>query len=430
MKPGSDIQVLKNAHLSVRQTPQGLEKIVKVEVPPCGTVDFIEGVPYEFEIEFAFEAAPIPMHELSFKRKPCCYFDKAYKCFKELENGLFFRLVDSQRQIWYFYNDTTDYRITATVTFEDEAEVRPHSGVVKVPGPPEDYPKGVTYHIAVEPGATRPFITGDPRSYRLSFHAGPAQVERPLSPGEIFYENKGPDAALCGPDADVFKCFPKDGNGLLFRLVSPARRTWAFYNDTIGTVMQVELWISNEENCTPGPDVHTTVDPARPGMTKLTLTLPPLTTRRMLRGLPGSFELSFVAENADKPMPEKTVQFRYGGPDPKLMRYDQVFSAWKGKDPEDGELYRLVSTKRKQWGFYNDSKNMFLKVQVKFAADKKITPLGETRIEMDRNGDGVWFVVDIPPLVTIKFVEGEYSSYELTLSGTFKKSTRRTFISR
>lgn len=37
----------------------------------------------------------------------------------------------------------------------------------------------------------------------------------------------------------IYKCFPKNGNGLLFRLVNTEKRQWAFYNDTEDTNMVV-----------------------------------------------------------------------------------------------------------------------------------------------------------------------------------------------
>ncbi|CCW60478.1 unnamed protein product [Phytomonas sp. EM1] len=429
MMPGSEVRVLRDAHMSTRQTNEGQETIIEAEVKPCSTAYFIEGEPKGFELEFVFECAPVPEKDLQFKQKPRCRFDKAYKCFKENDNGLFFRLVDSPNKTWYFHNDTKESLMTATVEFDDGEAVSP-LGETETLGVPEHNPRGVIFRLSVKPGVTAPFLKGDPASFRLRFTAEPAEAERPLLPGEFVYENGGPDEAVSGRGADVFRCFPTRGNGLLFRLVDRVRRSWAFYNDTPGTVMRVTLRLRPEESVVAGPEALLAADPSLPGATQLTLVIPPLETRKLLDGLPASFELDCVAEVAMPAAAAGTVAFRYGGPNPRLMRYDQVFSAWKAEDPEGGELFRLVDTKRKRWGFYSDTKRLVLKVRVRFRGGVRLSALGTTRVEVDQGGDGVWHAVDIAPLATVKFVQGEYLSYELQLMGSAKKSTRRKLLAK
>lgn len=43
----------------------------------------------------------------------------------------------------------------------------------------------------------------------------------------------------------IYKCFPKNGNGLLFRLVNTEKHQWAFYNDTEDTIIMVNAIFSS-----------------------------------------------------------------------------------------------------------------------------------------------------------------------------------------
>ncbi|KAG8343934.1 putative calpain like protein [Trypanosoma vivax] len=87
----------------------------------------------------------------------------------------------------------------------------------------------------------------------------------------------------------------------------------------------------------------------------------------------------------------------------------------------NGMLYRLSDSKHKRWAFYNDSPKYTIHVAILFDYDSHILPLGTTtafRIDEPQEGResdmGKYLAeVDVPPLATELFVEGEVTGWDV-----------------
>eukprot|EP00796_Vickermania_ingenoplastis_P006358 gene6358-4583_t len=111
-----------------------------LDVPPGATVPFVEGLITAFHLDFHTE--PTPCGDVDFHLagpSPNISYHKLYKCFKHIDNGLCFRLVNDVLQEWYVYNDTASYVMRVMVDFAFPGEVEPLGDTVAltVPAGPE-----------------------------------------------------------------------------------------------------------------------------------------------------------------------------------------------------------------------------------------------------------------------------------------------------
>ncbi|RNF25678.1 calpain-like cysteine peptidase [Trypanosoma conorhini] len=83
------------------------------------------------------------------------------------------------------------------------------------------------------------------------------------------------------------------------------------------------------------------------------------------------------------------------------------------KDNGNGLLFRLVNDEKKQWAFYNDTKEYNMVVKAAFGKDSKVEPLGSTKMEKDEETGEFKCEVQVAPLATELFVGGEPNGYKL-----------------
>lgn len=95
-----------------------------LDILPCETELFIEGLITSFSLDIHTEA--LPAESVVFKNgTPAVTYHKVYPCFKNTGNGLLFRLVNIVEEVWYFYNDTKEYNMKVVVDFAMPIEVEP-----------------------------------------------------------------------------------------------------------------------------------------------------------------------------------------------------------------------------------------------------------------------------------------------------------------
>ncbi|AIN97506.1 hypothetical protein LPMP_200140 [Leishmania panamensis] len=401
--------------VGTEENPDLCETVVTLEVYPLVTEPFIKGDVNGFQLEFHTEQ--IPVNDVKFMNRHCLLprYDKVYKCFKNEGNGLLFRLVDEKEGKWYYYNDTREFRMTATVNFPNEDDVKPLGNTETVPVQDDD--SAVVYQITVDPGKAEPFIEGRPTSYHQAFNADPID-ESCVNPKEAQYVNSEPDSSIIDvSQCKVFKCFKENGNGLLFRLVDEKAGRWAFYNDTQEYVMKPKVRFFGGALVVPGPDAHMAPDPEEEDTTVVTIEVPPCETRLFIEGRPAKYEVSVVADSIHKSVPEDSPEFAHGEPDRKVMNYDAVYQCFK--DKPDARLFRIVDSSRQQWGFYNDTTDVFFTARFTFDAEGKVRTLGDT--EKEQNSDNeTQYVVSIPPLTTVEFVQGDVRGFKSQFTGKRK----------
>jgi hypothetical protein len=82
----------------------------------------------------------------------------------------------------------------------------------------------------------------------------------------------------------------------------------------------------------------------------------------------------------------------------------------KGFEKDNGLLFRIVNKKKKQWAYYNDTKQYEMHVCVTFNEDCDIRALGKTHLEQQDNGEWVATVV-VYPCETEMFIEGRVNGF-------------------
>lgn len=380
---------------------------VSVSVAPGATELFIRGKVNGFTMGFQTEVIEDSEAVSFINGTPSVPYNKVYKCFKNSENGLLFRLVDVSGKRWYFYNDTTDYIMKVTCEFEKKGSAQP-TGLTKIGGTPANFPNGITLTLDVMPGKTEEFLNGLPQNYRLSFVAEAVDNDRPEENDKIKFLNGEPNWRLMDQqNTKLYRCFKEDGNGLLFRMVDERTKQWGFYNDTVDFSMKITLSFPEAEaNVVQGtPD---TVSHISNGKVEMTMTVPPLATMMMLRGLPSTYEISFAAESSNRLEPEESPKYRVGPPNDTVFPYDKVFRCFK--DHSNGLMFRLVDERRNRWGFYNDTTDTTVTAKVSFGKDSKIEMLGTTKKEEDPE-KGMIYSIIVKPQETLPFVQGKITSY-------------------
>ncbi|KAG5491467.1 hypothetical protein JIQ42_01369 [Leishmania sp. Namibia] len=425
--------------------PDLCETVVTLEVHPFATEPFIKGDVNGFELEFYTEQLPANDVKFINRHRILPRYDKVYKCFKNEGNGLFFRLVDEREGKWYYYNDTHEFRMTATVSFPSANEVKPLGNTEVVPMP--DDVNEVTYQITVEPGNAEPFIEGMPTSYHQAFNADPID-ENCLDPKDVEYLNGEPDLSVIEvSQCKVFKCFKENGNGLLFRLVDEKAGRWAFYNDTQEYMMKPKVRFFGGAAIEPGPDAQMSPDPEEEDAVVVTMEIPPCETRLFIQGRPAKYEVSVVADSIHKTAPEESpefvngepdrkvfaaepvetqptpvaedpIQYLHGSPDPTVIPHQtQVFKCFK--DHGNGLLFRVVDDVNAIWAFYNDTPDYVMTANMRYphTSDVRLAPGVQVIADSEREGS-VIAAVEVLPLATVPFLVGAPAQYELAFAAT------------
>ncbi|ORC93245.1 uncharacterized protein TM35_000011220 [Trypanosoma theileri] len=231
--------------------------VYKVSVKPLCTEEFLRGDPHDYNLSFvanpmdnekALEDYEVVFENGSPNPEVVLYpGSKVFKGFKDKGNGLIFLLLDDENKRWAFYNDTTEYNITATVKFGPKSVYEAAQNVSVSPDP--DVAGGTVCVLTVPPLTTEPFLTGNPGNYHMSFYAEPVtKTQHEENPA---FENEGPDAHVMAHYDKVYKCFKENGNGLLFRLVDEQNNMWGFYNDTKDVLFTVKVRFDNDSKVTP-----------------------------------------------------------------------------------------------------------------------------------------------------------------------------------
>ncbi|ESS67260.1 hypothetical protein TCDM_04034 [Trypanosoma cruzi Dm28c] len=389
-----------------------------VVVDPGRTERFLEGNVEGFEIDFFSEAAPAD--EVEFKNgRPAAQYDSVYKCLKDHDNGLLFRLVSTNMETgestWSYYNDTKDFTMGVEVTFADKSCVRP-LGMTRVERDPENEGR-VVYKVSVPPLRTQTFLIGNPREYRQLFVANPLDNVPPEDLSDIFFENGGPNPEVIAyPCSKILKGFKAKGNGLVFLLIDDDEKKWAFYNDTTDYNITVTVNFPPKSVYKASRKTTVTKDPDVVDGTICVMTVPPVTTELFLTdGNPTVYQMSFSAVGLEKTESDELPEYENSGPDKYIIpHYDKVYRCFK--DRGNGLLFRLVDEERGRWGFYNDTKNFVFNVRVSFEQDSSVRVLGKTRREEDAELGPV-YVLDVPPLATELFVKGDLSGFSTKFSG-------------
>ncbi|RNE99557.1 hypothetical protein TraAM80_08168, partial [Trypanosoma rangeli] len=208
---------------------------------------------------------------------------------------------------------------------------------------------------------------------------------------------------------NVYRCFPNNDNGLLFRLVND-KRQWAFYNDTEKMVFRVNAKIGKGSQVKPlGRAKLTKMDwgVKEQWGWEVTVVVGPGRTERFLEGSVEGFQIDFQSEVVS----EDDVEFENGLP---TVKYDSVYKCLKGHG--NGLLFRLVLrdslSEECTWSYYNDTKDYVMEVEVTFADKTCVEPLGKTRVEHDpANKKGVVYKIAVSPLRTESFLRGRPCDY-------------------
>lgn len=423
--PYSKINILGRASLtpvsdadSLGPRKDPLEIEVDLEVYPGKTEPFISGLVNGFTIGFQSENLQ-PEEPVDFENgTPDVPYTKIFKCFKNSGNGLLFRLVDSATKKWYFYNDTSEFLMKVKCEMDSKKGVK-LLGKTKEAGVPAGKPDGVIATLDIHPRMTEPFLEGNAGGYALSFVAEGVKNDLGEDTTAMKYINGQPNWKLVDRSSKAYRCFKEDGNGLLFRFIDEKNRQWCFYNDTVDLQMKVIVTYPQSEASTveAAPGAQTEV---KNGKVEVTMSIPPLTTSLMLKGLPGNYEVEYSAASANRMSPEERPCYVGEGPNSLLFPYAEVFRCFK--DRGNGLMFRLVDETRTRWGFYNDTPDTYITAKVNFAEDSKVIPLGQTKAENDRE-KGMLYVLTVAPGETVPFVQGEMTSYVFEFTG--KKSAPR-----
>lgn len=224
---------------------------------------------------------------------------------------------------------------------------------------------------------------------------------------DVFFEHGTPGFAY----TKVYRCFPGNGNGLLFRLVND-KKQWAFYNDTKSMVFRVAAKFGKGSSVQPLGRVKL-IENNDGGLQEsewryhASVVVEPGRTERFMVGDVRGFELNFSSEA----LPDSYVEFKNGFP---AAKYDNVYKCLQNHD--DGLLFRLVSVDEKSgermWSYYNDTKDYTMEVTVEFADKNCVRPLGKTRVEdCPDNAEGAVYKISVAPLRTESFLSGDPHEY-------------------
>ncbi|KAH9597936.1 protein of unknown function DUF1935 [Trypanosoma melophagium] len=83
------------------------------------------------------------------------------------------------------------------------------------------------------------------------------------------------------------------------------------------------------------------------------------------------------------------------------------------KDNGNGLLFRIVNEAKKQWAFYNDTKDYNMVVKLAFGKDSSVKPLGKTKMETDPSTGEFKCELHVAPLETEMFIDGTPNGYKI-----------------
>lgn len=359
----------------------------------------------------------IPADQVHFTcGEPLCTFDECYRCFEERD--VLYRLVNREKQHWWFYNDTTDTIVHVRVLFSPESVVKPlqRTQLRRVPRADGSVDNSCQLEakIDVEPGFTESFIEGSPEGFEMKLHSETAPAK------DVEFENGIPKVSY----NKIYRCFKNNGNGLLFRLVDAEHKRWYFYNDTRDFIMTVKVSFANKKEVV--PIGNTTVDAAAteavlPDGVAYTLTIPPRRTEAFIEGSPDTFTLGFAAESIAAPAAdageESSIEYLNGSPDVTVIPHQShVFRCFK--EHSNGLLFRVVDDPNNIWAFYNDTREYSMAVSMRY-------PLHENSIQFapgvqaiaDAESPGFAIAgIEVPPLTTVPFLVGTPQQYKLAFA--------------
>lgn len=354
-------------------------------IAPGQTEPFIEGEPVTYTLDFAAEPIAVAMQPKSVE-EPIQYLNGSpdvtviphqshvYKCFKDHGNGLLFRIVDDYNNIWGFYNDTTDYCMTANMRFPHAGDVQVAPGVQVMADTERE--GGLIAAVEVPPLATVPFLVGTPSAYELAFSATPVQPPS-LSPSPA---TSAAPSALELPGTE-----PAVGGGLggaagLIPAVAPA-----------------------------GSAEHPAGHPAVP-LAPTTAALAPAEAAQAPPPPPAAGPAAVVpaahVAPVQPPVPEAVPPYINGEPNAAVMPHiDEVYKCFK--EHGNGLLFRLVDKANRRWAFYNDTADVVASVKVEFAPAAQIEVLGRTEKMTDAETGAIVYTLRVEPLETAVFVQGD-----------------------
>ncbi|KEG10394.1 calpain-like cysteine peptidase [Trypanosoma grayi] len=94
-------------------------------------------------------------------------YDELRKC-TERDNGLLFRLTNSQTKQWAFYNDSKVFEFHVTVTFSTRCRVEALGSTSLVTDPNDNR---AVANVIVGPCMTEPFVQGDVDGFDAEYQA-------------------------------------------------------------------------------------------------------------------------------------------------------------------------------------------------------------------------------------------------------------------
>ncbi|EPY19147.1 hypothetical protein STCU_09596 [Strigomonas culicis] len=227
---------------------------------------------------------------------------------------------------------------------------------------------------------------------------------------QVHFENGKP----LFPYNECYDCF--EGKGLLYRLVDTTSNTWAFYNDTNDTIIQVHAVFAPGSRIKALQRTQLRVLPNAEGTEDetceqdATLEVEPGFTEAFIEGEVTGYNISFQSDSA----PTKQVAFELPGP---TVHYDKMYSCFK--DNGNGLLFRLVDETQQLWYFYNDTTTYTMRITVEFGKAQEVEALGRTTARVLPPGtpsaasDGVVLCLDVAPGRTEPFLRGTPTVYKL-----------------
>lgn len=364
----------------------------------------------------------VPPDEVNFVNgDPHFQFDECYRCFGE---GLLYRLVNTEKKYWAFYNDTTDtvMKVTAFLGPKSDCKavqrakmMRRGTGETAPIGGDTSIPPGYEFAVVVtvNPGFTELFVEGTVSGFSMNFQSESA----PLT--NVVFENGKPSV----PYNKVYQCFKGNGNGLLFRLVNTADSTWAFYNDTKNFTMRVEVDVEviSQVKMLGATVLTDTPSSFHPTGGILQLVIQPGKTEMLLAGQPLAYKLSFSADPVEEDELPEQINFLHGGPDPAIIpNCSHIYRCFK--DNGNGLLFHVVDDVHHIWAFYNDTTEYEMTVNVRLPATDNlqlapgVQTLPDNRPSSDDSKIHFVAAVKVPPLTTSPFLVGNPKDYELAFS--------------
>nr|CCC93464.1 conserved hypothetical protein [Trypanosoma congolense IL3000] len=385
---------------------------------PGQTALFIEGVISDFVLCFSSEGELC--EDIQFTNgEPSMQYDRIYRCFKRSNCGMLFRLITVEKGsgqcAWSYHNDTRDFNVEVEVFLTDRESAQPLGPTQVVPHPTDEC--AVVYKTVVPPLRTVLFLRGCPRFSKQLYVAKALCDDSLEDASEVTFKNGSPDPRIIDfLKTRIFRGFSSTGNGIIFLLVDPVAKRWAFYNDSTDYVVTATVQFAPGSVYSVAGNTKVSEDLQCEGGTVCKVTVQPLATELFITdGNPTKYNFSLSAQCSSGPVAEKNPSYENGKPDTSVMRrWDTVFRCFQGRG--NGMLFRLVDEKKGLWGFYNDTTDVLFTAYVSFDDQETVEPLGSTQIE-EHPDLGTVLRLDIQPQATELFVVGNISGYKTKFEG-------------